>query len=228
MFAFHIISLLVLASSAWTAPTIPGPSCNGLGVGAFDVAANFSLAALNVTLPNVNTTGAPLVLGQAGAIDGATFSVLSTLASFPYNQGVTFSLNEGALAPNLQGITPVDGTVNPGDAPGFVMTSLNAPSPAHIYCAVANTDPNGGGTGHPILAVNGDTGSFSLCRTGNWTAAQTNLVWKAKQGGAYEFDTCYAVKIQLVGLAGSEPSHSPASFESIVSTIASFFLTYFH
>lgn len=33
-----------------------------------DLACNFTLAAVNLTLPNANSTGAPLVLGQAGEL----------------------------------------------------------------------------------------------------------------------------------------------------------------
>ena len=42
-----------------------GP-CKGLGPGAFESAGNFTLTALNVTLPNTNDTGVPLALSQAG------------------------------------------------------------------------------------------------------------------------------------------------------------------
>jgi len=38
---------------------------------------NFTLVALNNTLPNANSTGAPLVLGQAGATGGAYLYVTS-------------------------------------------------------------------------------------------------------------------------------------------------------
>lgn len=54
-----------------------GSWCNGLGGGAFDVINSFTLAAYNKTLPNANSTGAPLVLSQAGTVTGAQFRVLS-------------------------------------------------------------------------------------------------------------------------------------------------------
>ena len=54
--------------------TEPGPWCDGLGGGAFDIAHNFSLSAFNSTLDLV---GEPLVFGQAGAVDGASFKVFS-------------------------------------------------------------------------------------------------------------------------------------------------------
>lgn len=81
---FTVFLLLVAAAAAALAlPTgqldarATSPWCSGLGPGAFDSAENFTLAAYNTTLPNANATGAPLVLGQAGAVDGAEFEVLS-------------------------------------------------------------------------------------------------------------------------------------------------------
>lgn len=79
--------LILLAAAVSAAPAlkarqfIPGPQCNGLGPAVFDVVNNFTLAAFNTSLPNANDTGVPLVLGQAGAIDGAEFKVFSVRAS---------------------------------------------------------------------------------------------------------------------------------------------------
>lgn len=79
---FAILFLTLVAGTmatplARSAPRqIPTP-CIGLGEGGFDIAFNFTLAALNVTLPNVNLTGVPLVLGENGATEGAEFEVLS-------------------------------------------------------------------------------------------------------------------------------------------------------
>ncbi|KAJ3484818.1 hypothetical protein NLJ89_g11952 [Agrocybe chaxingu] len=58
---------------------------------------NFTLAAVNVTLPNANRTGAPLVLGQNGASTGISFYVTSTYASFPYNDYPTLAMRDGGL-----------------------------------------------------------------------------------------------------------------------------------
>ena len=58
----------------------------------------------------------------------------------------------------------------------------------------ADTDPSGHGTGHPFLAVNSDTDSFSLCMLNS----QNNVVYKAAAGNAYDFDSCYPVKLQLI------------------------------
>lgn len=81
---FDSLALLSLGAAAVSAaPTLdarqfaPGPQCSGLGIAVFDIAYNFTLAAYNVTGPNTNDTGVPLVLGQAGAVDGASFKILS-------------------------------------------------------------------------------------------------------------------------------------------------------
>lgn len=44
--------------------------------------ADFTLAAWNTSMPNANSTGAPLVLGYDSAVEGAEFYVLSV--SRPY------------------------------------------------------------------------------------------------------------------------------------------------
>lgn len=83
MFALLQTVLLALASTSLASPTPKarqselGPWCDGLGAGAFDVASNFTLAAVYRNLPNANETGVPIILGQAGADDGEEFKVLS-------------------------------------------------------------------------------------------------------------------------------------------------------
>ena len=95
MLAFSLITV-AFAAVASALPTakraILGPWCDNLGGGAFDNVSNFTVAAYNTTGTNTNTTGAPLVLGQAGAIDGASFKVFSvsrTLSQVPTTLGVS-------------------------------------------------------------------------------------------------------------------------------------------
>ena len=65
----------------------------------------------------------------------------------------------------------------------------------------ADTDPAGGGTGFPELAVNGDTDSFFLCKAGSYPGAQTNVVYKPDANNdVYVYSSCYPVKLQMVGL----------------------------
>ncbi|EMD35782.1 hypothetical protein CERSUDRAFT_115735 [Gelatoporia subvermispora B] len=209
------LPLLAYASAAFASPVSrgllharqhqPGPWCDGLGAGVFDIAPQITLAALNTTLPNANNTGAPLVMGQAGAVDGASFAILSTFASFPFNEFPTLSLLNGTLIPNLPGgilANASDSSVAAGTAPSWIITGLDLPTPAQIYCGVADTDPAGGGTGFPLLALNGDTDHFSLCSAGDFHAAQTNIIWRASSvnDGSYNFTSCYPVHIQIIEL----------------------------
>lgn len=205
---FTVFLLLVAAAAAALAlPTgqldarATSPWCSGLGPGAFDSAENFTLAAYNTTLPNANATGAPLVLGQAGAVDGAEFEVLSTWATYSYNDWPTLSLSAGALIPNSQyGARTTDANVTSGSPIVFV-TSVDAPAPVQIYCAVADIDPTGGGE-YPLLSLNGDTDGFALCLNEIGAYEQNNIIWQPtpNNGGEYVYDTCYPVNIQILGL----------------------------
>ncbi|KAI5885544.1 uncharacterized protein SCHCODRAFT_01176499 [Schizophyllum commune H4-8] len=56
---------------------------------------NFTLAAVNTTLPNTNGTGVPLVLGSAGAVPGASFYITSLRA---YDRYGNWHTNATALS----------------------------------------------------------------------------------------------------------------------------------
>ncbi|TCD71103.1 hypothetical protein EIP91_000197 [Steccherinum ochraceum] len=175
----------------------PGNACDGFGAGAFDTAYNFTLSAFNSTL---DLKGEQLVLGQAGAIDGASFAVLSTFKSYHYDDFPSLSLLQGGLKPD--GDRPGSaGEVADGTEPGFIIED-NPPAPAPIYCGLASTSAHGGGTGNPQLAVNHDADSFSLCRTGTEATAQVNVVYKPTPDNfdKYIYDSCYPVKLEMVGL----------------------------
>lgn len=69
-----------LADSADLAARAASPPawCAGLGGSWSDMSKkNFTLGALSYDGPRKNATGDPLVLGQAGAIPGASFHILS-------------------------------------------------------------------------------------------------------------------------------------------------------
>ncbi|KAJ3490100.1 hypothetical protein NLI96_g1686 [Meripilus lineatus] len=176
-------------------PTSPG--CVGLGGGAFDNISSFTLAAYNKTLPNANSTGAPLVLGQAGAIVGASFKVLSTYASYPYDDYPGLTMVNGGI---VRGDSLVGTNITAGRFPGFILTGIDLPPPAQIYCGLASTSAHGGGTGFPKLAAFGDTESWSLCPNGNGPFKQVNVVYKATPDnfGSYIYDQCYAVDLQII------------------------------
>ncbi|PIL34285.1 hypothetical protein GSI_03060 [Ganoderma sinense ZZ0214-1] len=198
MLAFSLLAVTfaAVASALPAAKRALGPWCDNLGGGAFDNVANFTVAAYNTTGTNTNTTGAPLVLGQAGAIDGASFKVFSTFATFPYNQYPFIELVDGRLIPSGPGTSPtaINGVTAGSEVTFVASNSVDPTKSAQIWCAVADTDPAGHGTGHPYLALHGDTDSFSLCQY----LSQNNVVYKAAAGNGYDFDTCYPVKLQLI------------------------------
>lgn len=75
---FGILASLVVAATAISAVPAdlqarqfhPGPQCDGMGSGAFDIAYNFILGAYNRTLPNFGPAGAELTLADAFTPDG--------------------------------------------------------------------------------------------------------------------------------------------------------------
>ena len=74
MFALSLATV-AFAAAASAIPTRrdTGPWCANLGVATIDSVPSFTLAAYNATGTNTNTTGEPLVLGQAGAISGGGY-----------------------------------------------------------------------------------------------------------------------------------------------------------
>ena len=136
--------------TTWCPPT--------LGGGIFDIGYNFTLAAVNTTLPNANSTGVPIAVGFGGATEGAEFHVLSvsvicaihdacddtdeylqTYATYPYDDFPSLSLLHGALHPNSPNDIVIASTpVFDGDQIGFIQEN-DAPAPAQIYCGVVCT-----------------------------------------------------------------------------------------
>jgi hypothetical protein len=69
------------AAGVFSAAT-PNP-CTGIRDGSATLAARFALTARNTTGPQVDATGAPLVLGPGGATDGEEFYVLAVRPRTP-------------------------------------------------------------------------------------------------------------------------------------------------
>ncbi|KAI0631551.1 hypothetical protein C8Q77DRAFT_1159326 [Trametes polyzona] len=156
-----------------------------------------TFAAWNSTGTNTNSTGAPLVLATGGVIAGTELRRFATWASFPFNDYPTVSLVNGTIFLNGdENSTPAQATiVQEGDGLSFITNnSVKPENGAQIYCAVADTDPAGHGTGHPFLAVNGDTDSFSLCKVG----FENVVLWKPIPDHGEDFDSCYPVKVQVI------------------------------
>ncbi|KAJ7751765.1 hypothetical protein DFH07DRAFT_826061 [Mycena maculata] len=167
-----------------------------------DLPCKFSLAAHNVTRHNVNSTGLPLVLGQYGASDGASFEVTSTYASYPYNLYPTIALSNGSLrAYRASGAWLTNATAVASGGPLLWFTSaLFNHDAARVYNAVQCP-----GAALPVLATNGATDRWSLCPF-NLTG-QTNIVFNVS-GSAAEYKLgfdpreCWKVAIHLVPLEG--------------------------
>ncbi|KAF8576279.1 hypothetical protein K439DRAFT_1622982 [Ramaria rubella] len=190
------------SNAAATPRQLSNPCEAHFGGGGFNTLPSFTLAALNRTLLNANTTGAPLVLGQAGATGGAEFEVFSTWASFQFNQWPTLSLTNGVLTANMDPPNTRTPTVSTGASNGseiVFVTTAHPPAPVPVFCGVADTDPEGGSP-FAALAVNDDTDLFSLCLTSTSPGAQNNVVYNATADtfGAYIFESCYPVTLQII------------------------------
>lgn len=187
------LALLPLALGAFATPVTrqdAGPNCGVFGADGFaSTAQNFTLAAWNTTGPNTNSTGVPLVIGHAGSIPGASLKQLSTYASFPFDQYQPLSLSDGLVLMDMPAKDQSTRPPAPGSGPYWVITSLNPPTPAHVYCGVDNADS----TGFPLLAVYGSTEGFSLC-TGSGQGAQTTVVWNVTSSRT----GCYPVNLHIV------------------------------
>ncbi|KZT67575.1 hypothetical protein DAEQUDRAFT_767127 [Daedalea quercina L-15889] len=189
---------LVSSSASW---------CQGLGGGAFDTASNFTVAAYDISGSNANSTGAPLVLTETSTQGSDVYMAFATYATQPDNTFASFSLSQGILVPNPgnTGANITDLSVSSGDSPSFMASTdgddSNIPSAAQVYCAVANTDPDGGDQ-CPILAVNNDTGMFSVCTsTSGDSSGQDIIVFEAAENSSdYDYNSCTPVHLHLLGL----------------------------
>lgn len=98
MFVLTVLPVF-LAASSFAMPTLSthqnGP-CTGLGQDAYDTASDFTLTACNLTLPNANTTGAPLVLGSGPAGTSGQASVAVLAVSHSSNMKESRTLVENA------------------------------------------------------------------------------------------------------------------------------------
>ena len=82
MLALTSLTLALLAAASQAKSLLkcrqssPGPGCEAFP-GGFNNVQSFKLTAWNLTLPNANDTGVPLVFGPSGAVDGEKFGMLS-------------------------------------------------------------------------------------------------------------------------------------------------------
>ncbi|KIK61142.1 hypothetical protein GYMLUDRAFT_85120 [Collybiopsis luxurians FD-317 M1] len=159
---------------------------------------NFTLSALNTTLDNANSTGAPLVLGSAGAIDGEAFYVSSTYYSYPYNDY------------SAQGL--VGGNLRAFDKQGNWNTNASAPSSSYealswatssFYHDVASTAFSAvtvPASQYPVLAVNGVYDMWYLCSSDEFRGQNSvyfNTTSIESSSGSSSI-ACYPVLLNMV------------------------------
>ncbi|KIK69167.1 hypothetical protein GYMLUDRAFT_35235 [Collybiopsis luxurians FD-317 M1] len=164
---------------------------------------NFTLAALNNTLPNANTTGVPLVLASAGAIDGESFQETATYASTGYNSFPSLGLVGGNLrAFDAQGNWHTNASTGSGDALVWGTSSFYS-SPANTNFSAVTLSAS---SDFAALAYNGSTDLWYLCPSDSpTTAVAQNVVYfntqtiPSKSGveGASPIQ-CYSVTLNIV------------------------------
>ncbi|KAL4248901.1 hypothetical protein ABKN59_007597 [Abortiporus biennis] len=126
---------------ALTCSDLPNPTNN---------LSNFSLSVWNLTLPNANYTGSPLVLAEKGASMGVQFWTPTTYASYLMNDYPVLNLVNGELETVGSERGPAAGTkgfaldVTPGSWISFAISqgSLLIP-PGTDFCAVGSTSSQG-------------------------------------------------------------------------------------
>lgn len=201
----------VASASPLIARQSSAPWCAGLGSGAIGNATHFQLAAYNLTLPNANSTGAPLVVAfheYTGSATGSYYATLTTSFSYPtsFNNVPFLSLENGALLPNASGAHSTDLAVSAGQYVEFEISTeqTELPSPAQSYCIVEHFD-RAGNAPLPTLAVNGVTDGFSLCASDTPldSGVPYDVVFQATNDTSvndhiYNYSTCYPVRLQVV------------------------------
>ncbi|TFK36216.1 hypothetical protein BDQ12DRAFT_253709 [Crucibulum laeve] len=165
-----------------------------------DLSWNFTLAAVNTTLPNTNDTGVPLVLGQNGATSGIIFHVTSTISSYPYNDYPALALVDGSLrAYGSYGDWITNATaVKSGGTMGWVTTTRYAQSASQDYSVITLATSS-----LPALAAHGLSDQWSLCPFSGFRG-QTNVVFNVSANIpappylGYDPASCYGVTINII------------------------------
>lgn len=125
-----------------------------------------------------------------------------TSASYKPDTFPSFNLSNGALVPVSAAHYYTSDVESAGGVPTFtwsdVATAVNAT--AQIFCAVANTDPYGGGNPCPQLAIDTDASHFQLCEN---ELGMNQVVHKPSAAGAevypkYDLTSCYPVNLHIL------------------------------
>ncbi|PPQ95789.1 hypothetical protein CVT26_015889 [Gymnopilus dilepis] len=177
---------------------------------------SFTLAALNTTLPNANSTGAPLVLAIDGAEDGAEFYATSTYHTWPINDFPSLGLVEGSLKAfffdSTGGLTPNGtDTASAGGELGWLSEAISPPPVARVFSAVEVPAHE-----RPLLAVHGFHDLWTLCPFDDGSS-QTKVIFNVTANVVNpppfpEFNpaNCYGVVINIL-VAPSFVSPSPST-----------------
>ncbi|KAL1714977.1 hypothetical protein EV715DRAFT_276189 [Schizophyllum commune] len=162
---------------------------------------NFTLAALNKTLPNANDTGVPLVLGLEFVFDYLAIYWTSTYASAHNNTFPSLGLVDGALHAYGGNESWDTNAVrcDSGDSIGWFSTE-NGPPGADVFSVLPATE----NCRYPTLAVHGEDSPWSLCPIGNdwglnevyYNISPTNI-W---EGNRVVVQDCYGVALQVLPL----------------------------
>ncbi|KAF9531476.1 hypothetical protein CPB83DRAFT_849085 [Crepidotus variabilis] len=160
---------------------------------------NFTFSALNTTQPNANTTGVPLVLGQAGATGGYALHVSSTYSSYPYNDYDALGLqNKILLAYGTDGSYQTNAVAVQNGSPLIWVTTTLPNRPADPIFSGLKLSPT---SEYPLLAANGVSSLWSLCTTKS-PRPQTNILFNVSTPNSldttYDPASCYGVQILIL------------------------------
>ncbi|KIY47722.1 hypothetical protein FISHEDRAFT_44837 [Fistulina hepatica ATCC 64428] len=160
---------------------------------------NFTLAATNLTLPNANSTGAPLVLGTDGASTGLEYYTTSTWYTYPYDDYPTLGLLDGELqAFTKEGEWITNATsLTSGSAMLWMTSRLFSVPLFSEYSAVGNDSASVNNITYYSLAVFNHTDLWSLCPDGG-VGGQTIVVYNVSAAKSGEFTDCYDVNLNIV------------------------------
>jgi len=198
--SFLLFSIGTIAGpSLLSRQTSAGGACAGLA-GGTPTMPNFTFAAYNLSQPNANSTGAPLVLGNLTG-PGGPYDVmgLTTYHSWPHDDYPVWTLDSGFLNPHYYIPDTMNTSAGPVTAGGalnwYVSTGPLSEQPQAIYCAVNTTY-----SPYPILAVNEEPFGFSLCLVVTGTLSQYHVIWK-EDPAIQSYSDCYPVSLHMVSLS---------------------------
>ncbi|KAL1694001.1 hypothetical protein GGG16DRAFT_110613 [Schizophyllum commune] len=157
---------------------------------------NFTLAALNTTLPNVNDTGVPLVLGYDYYVHGSGGFSTSTWSSVHVDVFPSLGLVNGALRAYSSGGSwdTNASTITSGEKMTWVSGSWWGAVEKDVYTAVHATHHHK----YATLVPNGQDPLWSLCPTGDYW--NKNVVYYNISSPDKESKNCYGVVLQVVPL----------------------------